>query len=123
MRGMRPWSLRFEREHAEIDNWLKLTARYAREDYALAVEVAECQRLVKGYGDTHARGMRNFKQIEALLPQLASQLDAPQRLRQLREAALKDEEGKQLEALLRDWNLGKTATAKVSDKVALGQAA
>jgi len=114
LRSMRPSSLRYQREHAEISNWLKQIARYARDHYALAVEVAECQRLVKGYGDTHARGMRNFKQIEALLPQLAKEDDGPQRLRQLREAALKDEEGYQLAALLRDWNLGNAATAKVT---------
>lgn len=104
LRSWRPKSLRYQREHAEMTNWLGHIERLAGSQYALAVEIAECQRLVKGYGDTHARGMRNFKLIEGLLPQLAAKEEGVSRIRQLREAALKDEEGAQLAALLRDWN-------------------
>ena len=43
-----------------IEAWLAEIARVAAIDPALAVEVAQCQRLVKGYGDTHERGWRNF---------------------------------------------------------------
>ena len=32
---------------------------------ALAVEVAQCQRLVKGYSDTHERGLRNYETVMA----------------------------------------------------------
>jgi len=103
LRSWRPSSLRYQREHAEMRNWLAHIESHASSDYALALEIAECQRLVKGYGDTHARGMRNFKLIEALLPKLADKDDGVSRLRALREAALKDEEGAQLAALLRDW--------------------
>lgn len=101
--GMRSWrrsSLRYEREHLEIDAWLATIAAYAPRDYQLAVEIAECQRLVKGYGDTHERGMRSFQRIMAALPQLAAHTDGADRVRQLREAALQDEEGKQLDELL-----------------------
>ena len=35
----------------------------AARDPALALEVARCQRLVKGYGDTHARGWANFQRL------------------------------------------------------------
>jgi indolepyruvate ferredoxin oxidoreductase beta subunit len=104
LRSWRPKSLRYQREQAEIRNWLAHIARHAGGQYALAQEIAECQRLVKGYGDTHARGMRNFKLIEGLLPQLAANQEGVSRLRQLREAALKDEEGVQLAALLQRWN-------------------
>ncbi len=31
----------------------------------LALEIAECARLIKGYGDTHARGLANYRAIEA----------------------------------------------------------
>jgi indolepyruvate ferredoxin oxidoreductase beta subunit len=109
LRSWRPWSQRFEREHQEIANWLALIERHAKANHALAVEIAECQRLVKGYGETHERGMRNFRRITALLPALATEPDGPDRLRQLREAALKDEEGKQLDALMRSWNLAGAA--------------
>jgi len=111
LRSWRPKSLRYQREHAEMRNWLAHIERHAGAQYALAQEIAECQRLVKGYGDTHARGMRNFKLIEALLPQLAGNQDGVSRIRQLREAALKDEEGSQLAALLHSWNWSGTMAA------------
>lgn len=104
LRGSRPKSLRYQREHAEMCNWLAHIQDHAGPRYELALEIAECQRLVKGYGDTHARGMRNFKLIEGLLPKLLANEDGVSRMRQLREAALKDEEGAQLATLLQGWN-------------------
>lgn len=103
MRRLRMVSLRHQREHQEIDAWMGLIERYAKSNYALAVEIAECQRLVKGYGDTHARGMRNFKRIIGMLPTLETAHDGPARMRALRDAALKDEEGKQLDAAIQSW--------------------
>ncbi|MFL9920447.1 indolepyruvate oxidoreductase subunit beta family protein [Paraburkholderia fungorum] len=102
LRCIRRRSLRFQREHAEIDAWLATTFRYAANDYALAVEVARSQRLVKGYGDTHARGMRNYKKIEAVLPLVADQAAPAHCLNALCEAALADEEGARLDAMLMD---------------------
>jgi len=62
----------------------------------LAVELAECQTLVKGYGDTHERGWASFSQISALAPKLLDGPQAAARLRALREAALADDNGSQL---------------------------
>jgi indolepyruvate ferredoxin oxidoreductase beta subunit len=104
LRGWRPVSLRYQREHAEMQNWLAHIESWGEKDYVLALEIAACQRLVKGYGDTHARGMRNFKLIESLLPKVVASNDGPARLARLREAALKDEEGAQLAALVQEWN-------------------
>ena len=53
-------SLRFRHEQAAIDAWLAQLRPSLPSDYALAVAVAACPRLLKGYGDTHARGSRNF---------------------------------------------------------------
>lgn len=100
LRGVRRKTLRFQAEHARIAAWLERIAAIAPRDYALAVEVAETQRLVKGYGDTHARGTRNFDALMAALPALSARGDAAARLRGLREAALADESGGQLEQLL-----------------------
>jgi indolepyruvate ferredoxin oxidoreductase, beta subunit len=61
------------------------------------VELAECQTLVKGYGDTHERGWANFSQICALAPKLLGDRQAAERVRALREAALADDSGMQLE--------------------------
>ncbi len=60
LRRFRRASLRFALEDARIDAWLAEIARVAALNPALAIEVAQCQRLVKGYGDTHARGWTSF---------------------------------------------------------------
>ncbi|MET0859073.1 MAG: indolepyruvate oxidoreductase subunit beta family protein [Telluria sp.] len=100
LKGMRRKSLRFQAEHAKIAEWLGHIEAQAGVDYALALEVAESQRLVKGYGDTHIRGTRNFDTLMAALPALRKGHDAASRLRGLREAALADDSGKQLAAMM-----------------------
>ena len=57
------------------------------------MEIAECQRLVKGYGDTHARGLKNFERLMSAAKALASAPQAAAHLRRWHEAALKDEDG------------------------------
>ncbi|MES2534956.1 MAG: indolepyruvate oxidoreductase subunit beta family protein [Pseudomonadota bacterium] len=101
LKGMRRKSLRFQVEQAKIAEWLVHIRDQAGVDYALALEVAESQRLVKGYGDTHIRGSRNFDTIMAALPALRAGGDPARRLRQLREAALADESGQQLAAAMK----------------------
>ncbi len=74
-------------------------------DYDLAREVAECPRLVKGYGDTHILGSRNFESLMQAIPVLRRKDGAAARLRALREAALADESGKKLAGALRELGL------------------
>ena len=98
--GMRRWrrgSLRYAAEHARIGRWLAAIRDAAPHDRALAVQIAEAQRLVKGYGDTHARGLRSFEAVMAALPRIAGRPDAAARLRALCDAALADEHGQALE--------------------------
>jgi indolepyruvate ferredoxin oxidoreductase beta subunit len=97
-RHFRRRSLRYQRELAGMNEWLARIQASASQDYALACEVVECQRLIKGYGDTHARGMANYQSILAALDRPRA-VDA-KRVRALREAALQDETGAQLQALL-----------------------
>jgi indolepyruvate ferredoxin oxidoreductase beta subunit len=102
LRPSRRRSMRFQREHRRIREWLAHIPALAAENYGLAREVAECPRLVKGYGDTHLRGNRNFDAVMEALPRLRRMDDAADRLRKLREAALADESGQKLaEALQR----------------------
>ena len=68
--------------------------------YALAVELAKAQRLVKGYGETHERGLRNFATLVARLDGLAGREDGAKVFAKLQAAALADEEGKALAAEL-----------------------
>jgi indolepyruvate ferredoxin oxidoreductase beta subunit len=59
----------------------------------LAVELAECQSLVKGYGDTHERGWASFSQICSMAPRFMGNTQGAALLRGLREAALADDTG------------------------------
>jgi indolepyruvate ferredoxin oxidoreductase, beta subunit len=61
--------------------------------------------LVKGYGDTHERGWASFSRISALVPGLAGTANAAAQLRSLREAALADDSGQRLIAVIAGLNL------------------
>jgi indolepyruvate ferredoxin oxidoreductase beta subunit len=105
LRRWRPRTLRFKREEQRIDRWLERVKDVAQADYALALEVAECPRLVKGYGDTYALGSRNFESLMQALPALRQMDNAAVRLKTLRESALADDTGKKLENALAELNL------------------
>ena len=100
LRRWRRGSLRFEREHQKIREWLSLIADIGAENYDLAVEAARCPTLRKGYGETYQRGAQNFDRIIEALPKLRQKSDAAAQLRKLREAALANETSdKLIEAL------------------------
>ena len=97
--GLKRWrrgTLRFHEEDARIEQWLKRIQGLATSNYALAVELARAQRLVKGYGDTHERGWRNFSTLVDKLDELAPRPDGAVVFARLQAAALADEEGKAL---------------------------
>jgi indolepyruvate ferredoxin oxidoreductase beta subunit len=99
LRPWRPYSYRYAEEQRLIERWLALVAAAATRDAGLALEVAECARLVKGYGETHRRGKGNFLAIvDALVenPPTADAREQSRALRQAREAALADPEGQAL---------------------------
>jgi indolepyruvate ferredoxin oxidoreductase beta subunit len=104
LRGLRRGSLRFQHENARIEQWLAQIAETAAFNPALASEVARCQRLVKGYGDTHARGLANYQLLMQAVRRAGPAL-APAALCALREAALADEHGHALRAALQDQAL------------------
>lgn len=93
LRRFRRISWRYAEEQAQIENWLDMITRADALDTSLAREIAECARLIKGYGDTHRRGVQNFETIEQALiaPALAGQTDpaaAAARIARARMAAL-----------------------------------
>ncbi|MGE3335348.1 MAG: indolepyruvate oxidoreductase subunit beta family protein [Rhodospirillaceae bacterium] len=90
-------SLRFQNEMAAIDAWLSAAAEAAAKNYDLSVEIVACQRLVKGYGSTHERGMRNFETLMAAYRRLIEDRDVVAKIKHLRQAALSDEEGAALQ--------------------------
>ncbi len=102
--GMRRWRralLRHRVEQAHLDRWYDLALDHVAQDYALAVEILNCRRLIKGYSDTHMRGHSKFDRVLSALPMLKGRPDAADWLRRLREAALKDEKGDMLDGALK----------------------
>lgn len=94
LRGLRRSSLRFADEQARIEEWLELVRTTAGRGRAQAIEIAKCQRLIKGYGDTFERGLRNFKGI---VEAYRSRPDlAPDVIASLRAAALANDQGELL---------------------------
>ncbi|OAI52954.1 hypothetical protein AYO46_03935 [Betaproteobacteria bacterium SCGC AG-212-J23] len=103
LKPWRPFSYRYREEQRLIERWLSLVSEAARRDAGLAFEVAECARLIKGYGETHRRGKGNFLAIvDALVENPATTDVSEQRkaIRTARDAALADPEGKALGSTL-----------------------
>ncbi len=78
-------------ERMQQENWLSRALETAADDPALATEILSCRRLVKGYSDTHARGISKFDRVLELADRVADRPDAAVWVRRLREAALKEE--------------------------------
>lgn len=105
LKRWRRGTLRFSVENQALEAWLSSMARISREDYLLAYELAQCPRLIKGYSDTHERGIRNFRRIMEALEWILSHEKPARTLASLRDAALEDESGKALEARLRELQM------------------
>jgi indolepyruvate ferredoxin oxidoreductase, beta subunit len=101
LRRFRRRLFRHEIERAHLAHWLAEVERLARVNYDLSVEVVRCRRLIKGYSDTHARGLSRFDRVLSAVPVLEMRDDGADWLRRLREAALKDESGAALEGALK----------------------
>ena len=104
LRSFRRRTFRYGEEQRLIERWLAAVQACCAHDLELAAEVAMLGRLIKGYGDTHKRGRGNFLRIMDTLVDtaLADPTGAPaseraQAIRDAREAALADPEGRKLE--------------------------
>ena len=100
LRRFRRSTLRFVTEQQRIEAWLARLETLAATNYPAALEVVLCQNLIKGYSDTHARGLANFNRIMETLDRRGLDQIAADTVRALRNAALADEYGKQLDAEL-----------------------
>jgi indolepyruvate ferredoxin oxidoreductase beta subunit len=101
--GMKRWrlrTLRHAQEAAHREAWLATATGHLDRDYALATEILRCRRLIKGYSDTHARGLSKYDRVIEGIALVAGRPDAADWARRLREAALKDEEGKALDGAI-----------------------
>ncbi len=114
--GRRAWrlkTLRHAREVAHLEAWLAHATSYIATDYALAVQVLCCRRLIKGYSDTHTKGLSKFDRVTGAARLLAGRDDAADWVRRLRVAALEDETGVALDQAL------KTVGSFVEENVAM----
>ncbi len=99
LKPWRPHSYRYREEQQLIERWLALVREAAARSVPLALEIAACATLLKGYGETHRRGKANFLAIlDALVenPPTADPAEQAKAIRKAREAALADPEGKAL---------------------------
>ena len=105
LKWWRPYSHRWKIEQANIEDWLSLVKSASQFHPEFATEVAELARLIKGYGSTHRRGMRNFIHIvenyarpKIMAGKIPS--DGPNKLREARAAATKNPDGSDLDKML-----------------------
>ncbi|MDB5566683.1 MAG: putative indolepyruvate oxidoreductase subunit [Tardiphaga sp.] len=101
LRRFRRGTLRYARETAHLERWLAFARHCVAIDYAFAVEVLNCRRLVKGYSDTHARGQSKFDRVIAAAGLIVGRPGSVLWLQNLKTAALADEKGDALEGALR----------------------
>ncbi len=101
LRRWRRGTLRYQVEQVRIDDWLA-RIRMGTAEYDLATEIAQCQRLIKGYGDTHERGLSRFAAIMRFIDRAQGGAGLAACVRRLRSAALADEDGRALDSALRE---------------------
>ena len=101
--GLKGYRLRTRRhaiEDAHLEDWLRRCLAEVDSDYNLAVELVKCRRFIKGYSDTHARGLGKFDKVMGAADLLRGRDDAAEWIARLREAALQDAEGKALDGAI-----------------------
>jgi indolepyruvate ferredoxin oxidoreductase beta subunit len=101
LRRFRPQSYRYQQEQTAIESWLAHIVVAAAKSETLALEIAACAQLIKGYGDTLKRGAANYAAIEreVIGPVLADAMPLDRgidAIASVRVAALSDPEGEAL---------------------------
>jgi indolepyruvate ferredoxin oxidoreductase beta subunit len=106
-------TLRYQIEDQRILDWLMRIKAMASAPagYAASVELAECQRLVKGYSDTHERGLKNYQAVLTAVERMTGRPGLADTIRQLRMAALADDQGTRLQAMLIELERSSAAAA------------
>ena len=114
LRPWRPRSYRYREEQRLIGRWLAAIRDAAPRSAALALEIAECAGLLKGYGETHRRGLTNFLAIfDALVenPAAADPAEQAAAIRAARRAALAGPDGQALKQKLGERVIWLSTTA------------
>jgi indolepyruvate ferredoxin oxidoreductase beta subunit len=101
MRALRPMGYRFHEEQELIDEWIEDVRRAFTVSLELAESVVALARLIKGYGETHRRGLQNYRKIREgkvtlAIKGLIDPNTASKAITEATEAALADPDGKAL---------------------------
>lgn len=100
LRRFRRSLLRHRNEIAHMDAWLSLALQHLPSNYGLARGILSSRRLIKGYSDTHARGLSKYDRVLSAVPLLVMRQDADMWMDRLVSSALKDEDGTTLDGAL-----------------------
>jgi indolepyruvate ferredoxin oxidoreductase beta subunit len=100
LRGWRRKLLRHASETDHIESWLEAARSALVADYDLAVAILRARRLIKGYSDTHARGLGKFDKVMSGAGLLAGRADAAEWTERLIRTALADPKGEALDGAL-----------------------
>ena len=105
LKPLRTTGYRFKAEQAYIDEWIEDITKAAALNLSLASEIAACQRLLKGYGETHRHGWDTFSRIMTTIvkPALSGENEpkgAALTIALARDAALADPSGGALQTAL-----------------------
>lgn len=102
LRWLRVWGSRYLHEQQSIEHWLHALQTATTSSWDLGFEVAQCGRLIKGYGSTNERGKSNLLHVLNHLVLNNSQDPAKRTtaLAHARQAALKDAGGLALDQAL-----------------------
>jgi indolepyruvate ferredoxin oxidoreductase beta subunit len=103
LRWLRPYGSRFATEQALIELWLAGVVSSTQRHWACGHELAQCGRLIKGYGSTNERGKDNLLHVVehlATAGHFATDEARAAAIAAARSAALADDAGKTLDQTL-----------------------
>jgi indolepyruvate ferredoxin oxidoreductase beta subunit len=108
MAGMKRWrrrGYRYQQEQQSIETWLTAIRDALVLEPKLAIEIAECARLIKGYSDTHRRTIGSYSSImeTLVMPALKGEMAASETaaaITRARGAAQSDASGASLQSEL-----------------------
>ena len=101
--GLRRWRrrlLRHEREMEHMEIWFERAMSFLDKDYDTAVAILKARRLIKGYSDTHARGLSKFDRVVDGIELLRGRPDAAEWADRLIAAALSDVKSDALDGVI-----------------------
>lgn len=106
LRIIRKKTLRYHIENKRILAWLDLINKCVKINPDLAYEISVCPRLIKGYGNTHERGINRFSRIMAFIEKNQDQNNVNIKVAELRQAALLSSGGAEFNESLQNYNEG-----------------